>query len=608
MKKTLHARQPLGMIVTALTVILALCFVIPTLAVDITPEDPFEVTETLVGIDIEALPAKTIYDIGAAFDASGLKLKLKYNSGRTETVDADASMCSGFDSTAAGKKTVTVTHRAFTASFEVEVRTITGIAVKTSPAKTEYFVGEELDLDGLVLEALYSAGASEDVKTGYTLSGGSRLDNAGEHDVTVTWRGYSATFKVTVNAPVATGASLTTLPTKIEYAIGDKFDGSGAVFTVKYNNGTTEKVSEGITFSGFSSENKGEVTVTATLGKFSDTFTVTVKYAAHEHVAGGDRVIVKEATCTESGLAVRYCKVCGEIAESAKLKMLSHSYGDWKVTKEATTAAAGEKMRTCSDCGAAQTMTIDALSSRIDDGKNGSAVASGDYIFPAEAQLIITNVSGTMTATELKKLNDTASANGLTVAMVYQIVFKKDGREFIPDTDITYQVSVAASELAAFDTLRVIHNNKLANATLSGGYISFKITSSSGVFAIAGLKSTAPVTTEEATSSVVTSPAAPVTSAPDPAVTSSPYPDTTTSPADTDTSSPESTTLSPETRDDEPAVTSSPSAETTDDSAASGDSKLGSAIKTIIIVIVIVVVIGALFELIYLYLKNKLML
>lgn len=586
-------------VITAL-LLTALC-ILPASASDITPDDTFEVTENLTGIEIASAPSKTVYDIGESLDVSGLKLRLKYNSGRTETVAGDTSMCSGFDSSSAGEKTVTVSYRGFMTSFKADVRIVTSVSVLRKPQKSEYFTGEMLDLNGLVLTVEYSAGPSETYDTGYTLVGGSQLSDVGEHTVTVEFMGKRASFTVTVKNPVPTDAKLTSLPTKTEYTIGDTFNGSGAAFTVTYSNGDTAVVSDGIDFSGFSSSEKGEVTVTAKWQGFSDTFTVTVKYAAHTHVAGGDREIVKKATCTETGLAVRYCKICGEVAESATLKKLEHTYGDWKVTKEPTASSDGEKARYCQNCGALQTMKLNMLSSEISDGKNGTVTAAGDYLFPAEARLIIKSISATLTADEIKKFESQANALGTSLAAVYSITFEDDGQAFTPSAKMTYKISVASADLAGLSGFKVLYGNNSVDATYSGGFITFTVNRVSGKFAIAGVKGSG-VNTDPVDTTPTTVPGDESTATPP--VTSSPettdVPDVTTSheasgtvPTDTD---------SPVTRES----TSSPAVTT--DSGNSGSGKVGNAVKTIIIVIIVIVVIGVLFELLYIYLKNKFML
>lgn len=579
-------------------------------ATDITPEDPFPVTETLTGIEIASMPTKTVYDIGEAFSVDGLTLRLKYNSGRTETIAADATMCTGFDSSTAGEKTIAVSHRGFGVSFKVDVRRVVSVSVESTPRKAEYFVGEDLDLDGLKLKITYSAGPAETRDSGYTLVGATRLDTEGTATVTVECAGQQVTFTVTVKKAVPASAKLTALPTKTDYMIGEKFDGTGAAFTVTYTDGTTKVVTEGITFSGFSSSAKGEKTVTATWGDFTDKFTVNVKYAAHVHVAGGDRVIIKEATCAETGKAVRYCKICGEVAESATLKKLEHIYSAWTVDKAPTESAAGERHRACTVCGTPQIVVMPALSSTISDGKNGSVTAAGGYLFPAMSSLRVNNISQSITAAQLKALEDIAKASERSVAAVFNVTFVyESGDSFTPNAKLTYKLILPAASLREFSNLKVIYDGKTADASYSAGYVTFTVTGVSGTFAIAGVRATTPSTTEEETT-----PPSPVTTKPE--VTTAPVTTPGTSSGET-TDPPVPPVTEPTTGvDTDPAVTPGPGDVTTpatpevttaapDDDAKSG---VGGAVKTIIIVIVAIVIIGALFELLYIYLKNKLML
>ncbi|MBR6429924.1 MAG: leucine-rich repeat protein [Oscillospiraceae bacterium] len=63
---------------------------------------------------------KTKYKIGEDFDPSGIKVTAQISDGTTQDVTADATF-SGFDSTAPGTKTITVTYGALTATFTVTV-------------------------------------------------------------------------------------------------------------------------------------------------------------------------------------------------------------------------------------------------------------------------------------------------------------------------------------------------------------------------------------------------------------------------------------------------------------------------------------------------------
>lgn len=580
-------------------------------AVDVTPEDTFEISAQPMSMEILTQPQKTVYDVGETFSADGLTLNIKYNNGTNETIKADASMCSGFNSSAVGTQMISVAYKGLSASFKVTVREIKSVSIASTPSKTVYFVGEDLDLDGLKLKVSYSAGDADTIEAGYTLIGATKLDSAGTHTVSVSYAGYTTSFPITVKKIEAISAALTTLPAKTEYMVGDEFDGTGAVFTVTYTDGSTKSFTDGITFSGFSSAARGELTITATYGEFTDKFTVNIKYAAHVHVAGGDRDIVKEATCSETGKAVRYCKICGEVAESATLKKLSHTYGEWVTLRNATVDADGERNRTCTVCGALQMITLPKLSSVITDGKNGTVTADGGYYFPTLSTVKIENISASITSTQLKPLEDTAKKNDRSIAAVFNVYFiDEDGNSFTPAADLTYQIVMRADDLKEFSKLKIVYGTKIVDATYSGGYITFKVTGTSGVFAVAGVKSTQTPTTSEAAS---TTAPAPTTTAHTP-ITTSPA---TTTDSGTVTSPDDSTAVvTPVTTAPvEPVVTPGPGEDTTpaspavttepDDNTGKG---IGGAIKTIIIVIVAIVVIGALFELLYIYLKNKLML
>ena len=66
--------------------------------------------------------------------------------------------------------------------------------------KTEYKQGEDLDLSGLTVTAVYSDGSRTEIQAGeggYTVSGYD-ADTAGTQTVTITYGGESVTFTVTV--------------------------------------------------------------------------------------------------------------------------------------------------------------------------------------------------------------------------------------------------------------------------------------------------------------------------------------------------------------------------------------------------------------------------
>ena len=63
---------------------------------------------------------------------------------------------------------------------------------------------------------------------------------------------------------------------KSEYEVGEAFDSTGIVVTAVYDDGSTQDVSSQASFSGFSSEEKGPVTITASFEGQTAEFTVNV--------------------------------------------------------------------------------------------------------------------------------------------------------------------------------------------------------------------------------------------------------------------------------------------------------------------------------------------
>lgn len=61
-------------------------------------------------------------------------------------------------------------------------------------------------------------------------------------------------------------------------------------------------------------------------------------------------IVTKEPTCTEPGEKVAYCRVCKEVAETLIIPAAGHNYSDWKVVKEATFTKDGLQERECSVC------------------------------------------------------------------------------------------------------------------------------------------------------------------------------------------------------------------------------------------------------------------
>lgn len=84
------------------------------------------------------------------------------------------------------------------AKVEPKVVTVSSIALNTESVKTEYYVGEELDLTGLIATVTYSEGEPETVQITRGMVSGFDNQKTGEQTLTVTYGGKTAVFTVTV--------------------------------------------------------------------------------------------------------------------------------------------------------------------------------------------------------------------------------------------------------------------------------------------------------------------------------------------------------------------------------------------------------------------------
>lgn len=117
--------------------------------------------------------------------------------------------------------------------------------------------------------------------------------------------------------------------------------------------------------------------LTATIPKLSD---------SHTHDFSGDQVIIKEASCTEKGVAEIKCSnsECDAI-KKVEIPALGHSYGEWKTVKTAEVGVEGIKERICTVCKEKEQAKIAALkdnSTKQNEKKeNATTVKTGDNAF-----------------------------------------------------------------------------------------------------------------------------------------------------------------------------------------------------------------------------------
>lgn len=154
------------------------------------------------GISISTQPTKTAYFVGDELVVDG-KITVTYSDDSSSEIAITPAMVTGFNSSAAdAEQTLTVTYGGKTANYNISVTAveISGIAV-TAPTKTDYKVGESLDLTGGSLVATYNNGKEETLPltaAGVSVTGFNSAAPAQNQEITVSYGGQSSTFNVNI--------------------------------------------------------------------------------------------------------------------------------------------------------------------------------------------------------------------------------------------------------------------------------------------------------------------------------------------------------------------------------------------------------------------------
>ena len=194
----------------------------------VSPADSQELTITIGGktttytVEIKAIvltsiaiktptTAKLIYRVGETLDLTGLEVIGTYSDGSTKEETVTAANITGFDSTAsAASQTLTITIGGKTTNYTIEVKEVSAvvlssIAITTPATKLTYFVGDALDLSGLVVTGTYSDDSTkEETVSATNVSGFNSVSPAASQELTITIGGKTTTYTVEIKvAPVS---------------------------------------------------------------------------------------------------------------------------------------------------------------------------------------------------------------------------------------------------------------------------------------------------------------------------------------------------------------------------------------------------------------------
>ncbi len=198
------------------------------------------VDKYVTGITVSKMPDKTTYYQSELFDRTGLVVSQTYNDGTSEIITNYE--LSGFDSSSAGTKVITVTASGKTTTFEITVSesSITAISVTTMPTKVNYHIGKEFDSTGIVVTATASDGNTIDVTKDCTYSG---FDSSSpkQCEITVHYGSFTCTFEVVIMQPERISNIESTSGI---YFVGDTTEVKVTGITVEYSDGS-ERIESG---------------------------------------------------------------------------------------------------------------------------------------------------------------------------------------------------------------------------------------------------------------------------------------------------------------------------------------------------------------------------
>ena len=301
--------------------------------------------------------------------------------------------------------------------------TVTGISVSSAAHKTEYQVGDELDVTGLTIEVAYSDGTRQTVPvTADMVNGFSSAQAVQSQILTITYEGHTAAYTVKITAAEQPGG------TKYQVTVSNTGDGGTAAGTYAYEAGTSVTIRAGskdaLTFSAWETQgvtlsdpNSPEATFQMPAGNVG-LHAIWTSSAEHTHV--WDAAWRASGThhwhdCSASG--------CPITDNSQKGGYAAHTAGDWVVDRPATSSQSGTRHKSCTVCGYELLReTIPATGGGSSGGGSSGGSSSGG------------SSSGTTTTVKNPDGSTTATNTNKTTGTVTETTRRPDGSKTVVET------------------------------------------------------------------------------------------------------------------------------------------------------------------------------
>lgn len=237
-----------------------------------------EAVATSIEVDT---PFKSNYFTNHPVDVAEGKLLVTYSDNSTKRVFITADMISNFDSTSAGTKTLTITYLGCTTTFEYVVTDPRATKITIASAfKTNYFVGDTIDISGGKITVTYEDNSTSTLPVSALMISGFNTESSGSKIMSITVGDATLEIAYQVNKVEITSISISK-PFKTSYIQNETLDTTGGKLDVVYNNGKTQTID--ITTSMISNFNSTSPSVNEkTMTLSYEGFTLQVKYTVSE--------------------------------------------------------------------------------------------------------------------------------------------------------------------------------------------------------------------------------------------------------------------------------------------------------------------------------------
>ena len=292
--------------------------------------------DPVVKIQIDDIKEINVYRGSDLEIGDDVKLLVTKESGRMEEVIVTSDMVVGYDKDVVGKQTVKVVYQNCETKFVINVREmeIQAIEIKRMPNKITVIQGGELPLSGITLNVIYQDKVIE--FSGLTMNnieGYTKTLAPGEHKIDIVYSGCKTSFYITVKERGVKSIEIQEKPNKTSYFVGDsaegndKFDPTGLVLKVNYDNNTSEileyakDLGKNIKFEYDFSQKRAAAVVTVLYGGAKTTYTCVVAEPKVVRLEITNNPVTKGITLD----GVTYSTGIGEIVERDQI--------DWSTGK-----------------------------------------------------------------------------------------------------------------------------------------------------------------------------------------------------------------------------------------------------------------------------------